>query len=122
MHEERTMTEELTQFRNAFVQEVRQCADKLKVLDEAERIAELAELANGLLPFGQELAALFAANCELLDYSNLYGMTGDLEAWGTDPGECVTTDAIRYAITMFLMSEVEGARGNTGGVLELGYS
>lgn len=101
------MTEKLTQVRAAFFAEVQQREGELYVLARLERCKELAQIATELLPGGQELAALFAANCDQLDGfgSNLHGLAGDLDAWGADAAECVTTDAIRYAITRFLMSE-----------------
>lgn len=101
------MTEELTQVREAFLARVQQRAPELYALERMARCKELAQIAAALLPDGQAVAALFAANCQQLDYfgNNLHGLAGDLDAWGTDAMECVTTDAIRYAITRFLMSE-----------------
>ena len=101
------MTEELTQVRAAFLAEVRRREAELYALARTERCKELAHIATALLPGGQELAALFAANCDQLDCfgNNLHGLAGDLDAWGEDAAECVTTDAIRYAIVRFLMSE-----------------
>ena len=105
MTEESTMTAELVEIRDVFVQEACVREDELKALDNAERVKELAFLARDCLPASQELAALFAANYSLLDSGNLYGLTGDLEAWGIDPGECTTIEAIRYSLTMFLIEE-----------------
>ena len=101
------MTEELTQVREAFLAIVQQRAPELYALERMARCKELAQIAAALLPDGQAVAELFAANCHQLDGfgNNLHGMAGDLDAWGTDAMACVTTDAIRYAIARFLMSE-----------------
>ena len=105
MTEESTMTAALTEIRDAFVHEAWVREDELKALGNEERVKELAFFARDCLPASQELAVLFAANYSLLDYSNLYGLTGDLEAWDIDPGECTTIEAIRYSLTMFLIEE-----------------
>ena len=105
MTEETRTTAPLTELRDAFVHEAYVRKDELSELDNEERMRELALLAHDCLPEGQQLAALFAANYPLLDHSNLLTLTGDLEAWDIDPGECTTTDALRYALTMFLIEE-----------------
>lgn len=108
MIEERTMTEELEAVRDAYVREVCERYDELIALGEVDRLTELAYIAHDVLPFGQELAALFAANYSLLDNSDLLTLAFNLEDWGLDPRDCTTIAAIRYTLTRFLVSEVGG--------------
>ena len=110
MMEERTMTEELEAVRGAYVREVCERYDELIALGDVDRLNELAYIAHDLLPFGQALAALFAANYSLLDNSDLLTLAFNREDWGLDPGDCTTIAAIRYTLTRFLMSEVGGTQ------------
>lgn len=110
MIEERTMAEELEAVRGAYVQEVCERYDELTALADVDRLNELAYIAHDVLPYGQELAALFVANYSLLANNDLLTVAFNLKDWGLDPGDCTTIAAIRYTLTRFLISEVGGGQ------------
>ena len=101
------LTDELQKIKATILAAIKDQAVSLNSCAPDYRDSELANLIGDCLPYGQELAELFAPNCEALDWTNLYRMEMDLEAWGCDPGEATTTDAIRYAITRHIIEEAE---------------
>lgn len=106
--EERVGTDELQSLKDTILAALKDQAVSLNAIRTPElRDAEMAVFIGDCLPSGEELAELFAANCDELDWTNLDRMMMDLEEWGCPPGHATTTDAIRYALTKYIIGKAQ---------------